>query len=198
MTDFVSTGDLALFMETDGLSEPIARLAVAAAQASVRKYVDQEITLVEDDVLGADGTATAVLRLPERPVRAVASVQANGAEVTAFTRRRSLLIRTDGKVWPRGRGNVEVTYSHGWDVGADLLDSDSDSDSAGDLLTVPADIVLVTLCVARRAYQSAGIDDPAAVVSETVGAYASTFTPVAELVKLEERALRRYKIVGSG
>lgn len=166
----------------------------------MRNYLDQVITLVDDDEVTLDGTGTRLLRLPERPVRRVASVVEDDTELTETTDyilRDSILIRVD-TFWSKGTANVTVNYDHGWDV---VGDSDSDSE----FFPVPADISLVTLSAARRAYNTLGIQSlPVDIKSETIGAYSYTTNSSTEdslvdltLLSAEKYVLDPYKFRGN-
>jgi len=191
------------------LTAALADLALAAGQAAVRKYLDQEITFVADDVILLDGFGKPWLRLPERPVRAVTLVEEGDGTTADFETvdaddyvvRRSLLFRVDGTGWAPGNVNVRVTYDHGWDVG----EVDSDSDSDFDHPNVPADIVLATLSAARRMYEHMG-DEPQAtdIIQESIGGYSYTLSSEArksagvDLLAAEKIILDRYRAVGAG
>lgn len=206
MSDFISRADLAAFLDVElaSLDNALSALAVASAQASVRKYLDQEITYVASDERLVDGTGTRILRLHERPVRGVNLVEdsdGNTVDATTYVLRRNQLIFLDAEtVWEKGLANYTVTYSHGWNTGQ--VDSDSDSDF--ETLSVPADIVLVTLALARRVYQHGGEDAQGELKSESIGDYSYTLADDAEQVagvKLnaaEQAVLDRYRVGGAG
>lgn len=214
---FISTADLATFMHVDEatLNPALASLAVAAAQQRVRNFLNQQITLVTDDVVLIDGNGSRQIRLPERPVRSITQIKENGnvLDPSEYTLRRSLVIRVGGQieiwtwptelmfdVWRVGVGNIEVTYTHGWDVGE--IDSDG-SDSDYEPLHVPADILLVALKAAKRGYESMGEDAEEWVdKQETIGAYSHTLSDAVlaaagvSLLPGEETVLGDYKIKG--
>ena len=214
-TPYISLGDLTIFMQvTPGsLSAALGQLSINAAMASVRKYLDQEITWHANDAVQLDGTGTDALRLPQRPVVSVAEVKLDGTVIAAteYFRRGSILylpsswpyISSGRTRWNRGRGNIFVTYSHGYCV---ETPTDSDfSDSAGDFAggcsgeTVPADIILVTLSAARRGFETAGQEDTSALGGETIGSYSYTLlaekiASATELVLAERRVLAGYRI----
>lgn len=205
-------GDLAIFMEVALATVGAARadLALAAAQASVRKYLDQEITYVASEVAVLDGSGKPWLRLPERPVRGVTLVEEGdgtsddweATDTADYVLRRSIIYKVDGSIWTAGNVNVRVTYSHGWNIAvAGTVDSESDSDYTG--FAVPADIVLATLNVARRIYTSSGTEiDGGTLEAETIGAYSysrgseSAKAGGVELVDAEKMILDRYRFQG--
>jgi hypothetical protein len=209
MTNFIGLGDLASFMSTTipALNQALADLAVSAAQSKVRRYLDQEITLVSGDLVYLDGNGRKKIRLPERPVRSVALVEEGPSDLwttldsDAYFLRDSILIRWDGSVWCPGEANLRVTYTHGYDVGA--IDSDW-SDSDFDAQHVPADISLAALSLARRMYENMGASPEGAgeLTQETIGAYSYTLSEAAQkaagvdLIQAERYVLDSYKMNG--
>lgn len=184
-----------------------ALLAVRAAMASVRNYLDQLITFVANDSVRFDGSGTRVLRIKERPIRRIDSVVVNAGDddeetvaATAYFLRDSLLIRDDDDVWPRGLGNVTVQYDHGWDV-------TGSSDSESLFIPIPADITLVTLSAARRTYVNAGEEGQAVTgaTSYSIGAYSESHgseeggvaaSAGVTLITAEKNVLDTYKVRG--
>lgn len=208
MTDYVGRADLAIFLGIDVSTIDPARadLALAAAQASVRRYLDQELTLVAGDVVLLHGSGNARLRLPQRPVRSVALVQEGDGSSASFETvadtdyvlRDDILYRINAD-WPREFVTVQVTYTHGYDVGQ--VDSDSDSDY--DANHMPADINLVTLNAARRIYEASGVapTEPG-LTGERIGNYSYTRSAEAagvgsgELINAEKLVLDGYRVTG--
>lgn len=229
MLPYIAIGDLATFLgvATTALNAALADLAVAAAQAKVRRFLNQEITYHAADVLYMDGNGTRRIRLPERPVRNVALVEEGISDSTWMSLvdpiwqnlvepptwvtldssfyhvRGAVLVRWDGLMWRSGYANLRVTYDHGYDVGA--IDSDT-SDSDYNAPHVPADISMVTLALARRMYADMGATAAMAgsVKQETIGSYSYTLTDAAEkaagvdLVYAEKSVLEAYRIKGAG
>lgn len=199
MGDFVTTADLATLMQVAeaSLDTALASISISAAQATVRGYLGQQITLVSDDEVLLDGSGTVLLRLPERPVVSVLQVLEDSDAITDYVLRRSFLIRTDHRRWRWGHANIDVTYTHGWQSAAldsDISDSDFDSDH------VPADLVYVTLNLARRYYQQALSGQQGVIRSETIGSYSYTLESAAgqELLPAERSILDGYLIEGYG
>lgn len=206
MTDFVGRADLAIFLgiELAAIEAARADLALAAAQASVRSYLDQELTLVSGDVVLLHGSGNSRLRLPQRPVRSVSLVEEGdgvtfeAVDAADYVLRNDILYRI-GAEWPPEFISVRVTYTHGYDAGA--VDSDSDSDY--DANHIPADITLVTLSVARRIYDASGATPTDhTLTSERIGNYAYTRAADAagagsgELIGAEKIVLDRYRVTG--
>lgn len=205
MLSYLGVGDLATFMgvTSSSLNQALASLSISSAMASVRSYVDQELTFHQNDSIRLDGTGTTRLRLPERPVRLVTSVTEDDTVLAAtdYVLRDSILTRLQNLVWSAVEpANIAIIYSHGWDVGdVDANISDSDFDQ----LHIPADLVLATLSVARRSYEHSGLVAVGAVKSETIGGYAYTLDDSAveegtDLIPAEEHVLDRYRFRGSG
>lgn len=161
--------------------------ALEGATQLIRKYCDSEITIVEDDVVYLDGSGIDELVLPDRevtgvsevildydlddPTTLVASGEGTASEYT-FTA-RGVLIRRGG-VWPIRRKSIQVTYTHGFEE-------------------VPADIKIVTVAVASRAYTQDGANQ------ESVGSYSASFAGQPGVLTADEkRMLGRYKTARRG
>lgn len=200
MTDGWTTyEDLADYMDVDELYVTSAELAIGAAEQAVRKYLDQHITLVTDDIETHDGNGRIRLRLRERPIREVTAVFEDGTELDAeaYVLDKSVLKRVDGYVWARGVQNIEVEYTHGWDGISDLLTSEGMEFA----FPVPADIRLVTLNIARRTFSSQGEQTDITLTGETIGQYSYTRdgtaaqeTDASSLLLAEKTVLDRYRI----
>jgi hypothetical protein len=199
-TPFISIADLEALLGEDVIdTDLIVAIALDASCEVVRTYLGQTVNLVEDDTAILDGNGRDAIRLPERPVRAVAEVREDAVIVdpTTYIARRSLVIRNDGDTWTVGRGNIEVDYDHGWDIGDPFV------------MSVPADIRLVALSAARRIYVAVGALSlgAQAIQGETIGAYSYTLAAVPEsvaeatatagaLLPLEQAVLDPYRVLG--
>ncbi len=162
---FISTADLdAILDDTVDPSALATKIALDSACTAVRTYLGQNVNYVANDVEVRSGNGRRKMRLRQRPVRSIASIYIDGVLVPST----EYSVRSDPAVvtmlnswWDPGDDNVTVTYSHGWDVGTDTD------------LSVPADIRIVTLNMARRVFLDVGADLLAgAIVSETIGDYA--------------------------
>src|SRR5436190_23773507 len=81
-----------LLRRTFSAAETVAAaLILTGASDSIRSYVHQTISVVEDDEFVADADGVFELWLPERPVRAVSSITVDGAAVatTSYSWRQS-------------------------------------------------------------------------------------------------------------
>jgi hypothetical protein len=151
---FASTTDLGIYL---GETLAGARLAQAGlmldlASGRIQGWTRQRLELVTDDVVTLAGTYDWELKLPERPVVSVMSVEVDGVAlaVTAWRVADSRLIRKVGG-WTGPATAVEVTYTHGY-------------------ATIPDDIRGVTLELASRMMSS-----PSGVQQEGIGTYNVTF-----------------------
>lgn len=194
---FISRDDLGDFLGSNLATSDKALIAVDSACDIVRTLTGQTFNEVLDETVEMDGTGTDALLLPELPVTEVSLVYENDEllveDVDYKLNGDSLLLRLPTlvesgwstqsirAVWPVGRNNLEVTYSHGY---------------TDDLL--PRDIRMVALSIAARTYQqSAGASG--SVVSETIGQYSvrysdSSSTSSSDLNFSEKTILRKYRV----
>lgn len=217
---FIGVGDLAVLLDVDPstLDAANANLAVAAAMQKVRKYLNQVLTYVQNDVAFIDGNGKFRIRLTERPVRKITKIEEEGSndvwtelpttDYRLKDARYGIVVRQDGGVWAAGYANLRVTYDHGWNVNPQIDSDASDSDFDTDLNAMPADIVLVTLSLARRVYENLGSASGAGtagnIKQETIGAYSYTLSSAAEkaagvnLLGAEKAVLDDYRMEGAG
>lgn len=191
LDDYVGLQDLADFMLVDTLPQSLAELQLAAAMQSVRKYLDQDITFVADDVEYHDGRSRDKVRLRQRPVREVTSVVVDDEVIdpSEYVVRGAVIQFLNGTGWPTWRwntNNIVVTYDHGWDA------------SLSDPMPVPADIRLATLSTARRRLMNSG-ETNETLASETIGKYSYTRDSAAGsdafgLLPAETAVLDRYAV----
>ena len=198
---FISTTDLEALLG-DPLPDPtalIVKIALDAACHRVRTYLGQDVNLVIGDVEVHSGSGRRKLRLRQRPVRSVTSVVIDDVvqDAALYSVRGAVISFRDADVWWYGNDNIEVTYSHGWDI-----DETPDAPFAT-VERVPADIRLVTLLMARRVYENVGTDvNAGAVIRETIGDYSyelsdsatTAVTSAVELLEAEMYVLDRYRI----
>jgi len=163
---FISTTDLEAILDVT-LADPNAlsvKIALDSACTAVRTYIGQDINLVEDDVEVRSGSGRRKLRLRQRPVREVSAVYIDDELVPAEDYKvrgtPGVVTMINGSWWTPGDDNVEITYTHGWD-----LTEESD-------MSVPSDIRIVALNMARRVWLDIGSELSGAIVSETIGDYA--------------------------
>lgn len=185
LDDYITIDDLADYMEVDVLTTENALMAIYAAEASVRRYLDQDITS-STGVEVHDGTDRQVLRLRQRPVRRVDYVMVDDVQLSSGEWKvRGARIALPNGYFTYGLDNVQVQYLHGYDL-----------TSHGDY-SVPADIKLVTLSAARRAYMARG-ETGNVEESETIGKYSYTMKAdgldEVQLLESEMLVLDRYLI----
>jgi len=177
---FIGKNDLSDLVGVDVSASDLATIAIDAACEAVRTFLDNPVNVVEDETIRLDGSGTYRLTLPRPPVREVPIVTELATLTTDETAlvpdvdyvldRGGILRRVDC-VWLRGSGNIEITYTHGWDITEDPLWE-----------RVPSDIRSVALSLAKRKYEAGastigGIVVP--LVSETIGNYSYRVDPVA-------------------
>lgn len=172
-----TTDDLAgrLGRELTDAETDQAELLLADASASVRAYTGQQFTQLE--VTSRIRVRGGVVRLPQRPVAAVASVadpDGNDLEFTWYAGDRITLSSPWAATW------VDVTYTPGYEE-------------------IPADIVAVVCQIAGRAFGRPA--DQTGLASETIGQYSYQVGGAAAAgavgMLADERAvLDRYRRVG--
>ena len=180
-TSLATVAQLGAFTKTTlSDTDPTALLMLSIASGMVRDKLQQQISLVTNEVVVLDPIDTTVL-LPDLPVISVSLVETfdgttwntlSAADYTVSKRTGVIqAARWSGLTWPSDPGSWRVTYTHGYAV-------------------IPDAIVGVTLGVAARAYAS-----PVAVESERIGGYQVKYAMEAEgFSAIEKSALSRYMI----
>jgi hypothetical protein len=197
---FISTADLEAFLGAT-LADPnvlIVKIALDSACTAVRSYLDQDINKVTADIEyhSGHGWLHDRIRLRQRPVVSVTSVYDYDVllDPANYNVRDAFLVLTDGSYFVAGNDNIQVTYTHGYEIPAT-----SQSEA------VPADIRLVALSAARRVYVSTGQSDLINKRGEKIGDYEYTYgytgsktgqvaTSAAELITAEKDVLDRYRV----
>lgn len=158
---------------------------LAGASANVRAYTGQDFT--EDETTARIRVRSGRVRLPQRPVTEVASVESMAGDPLTFTWHAGEWLRLDPEVtafdYEPFRTNptfVDVTYTHGF-------------------ATVPDVVVEVVVQAATRALGVSA--DSAGTVSQTIDGYSETRVPAVVAgplgLLIEEReVLDRYRIRG--
>jgi hypothetical protein len=184
---FISRDDLAdhLHLPDGSLDADEAALqAVDAACDWLRDLTGQLFNHVEDETILMDGTGTDALLLPQLPVEEVSTVVVQGQEDSTdygFTLHDSgVLLRiwdpvdaltTSWAKWPKGRNNIEVTYTHGY----------ADAD-------FPRSIRMLAVRMAARFYQQAP-----GVVFESLGQRSVRYdTDAGDLSTAEKLIVRKH------
>lgn len=150
-----------------------ATLLISLALGACQAYTRQQLVAVEDDLAAVRGTGDEDLWLPQRPVRAIASVAIDGTAlpVTAYDfDTTGRLARSVGR-WPSGV-EIAVTYSHGF-------------------VTLPDDLRGVILSAALRA-----LNNPDNVAQESIEGYSVSYgtTGGIALTDDERAALGKYRV----
>ena len=169
------------------------KIALDSACQAVRTYLGQTINLVTNDVEVHSGSWRKKLRLRERPVRSVSQVKVADTVVDPenYSVRDHVITLTDGSLWDYDNDNIEITYTHGYDIS-----EPSDNN-------VPSDIRYVALNIARRVYTDLGSDVTAgAIIKETIGDYSyelsdaavSSLGATSSLLDAEKATLDPYRI----
>lgn len=177
---FIDSQDLSDYIGVDVSADPGALIALDSACDICRDIAEQSFnagTITE----AYDGSGSDALILAQRPVISAGTVTVNGVAEPNFqvTSGGMLLRGTAGggfrPVWPRGRQNVRLTYSYGYET-AD----------------VPRSVRMVALQIAARFVQQ-GV-----AKSETVGDVSATYAVNAsDLDANELRILHKYRSVRS-
>ncbi len=173
----ISVQDLSDYLGRDLSSDDGATLAVDAACDVCRTVAEQSFDYVRNDSILMDGPGTDALLLPELPVISVSSVTSDGTAVTDYALkengvllRKVLTAQTATAVWPLGRQNVRVIYSHGYPDG------------------VPNDVKMVARAIASR------LVIQGVAVFESLGQQSVRYGVNSTDLTAGERAiLRRYK-----
>lgn len=110
---FATAADLRIGRDLTEAEQSQADRLLADASNLIRMTAGyQQITRVDNDPMALRGSGTAVLKLPQRPVRDVTAVAGLGSEAWTWDG-GDKLIRCDGGLWV---GRWTVTYSHGFDT----------------------------------------------------------------------------------
>jgi hypothetical protein len=187
----LTVSELGDYVGRDLSSDDGAAMAVAMASETVKTLTEQDFGAVTAETVHLDGTGTDTLLLPQVPVTAAGTVVVNGGtldnnEYTVSSDGRLVRIYhgTDGTAswstwgrtrsasayWPQGRGNVSVTYQHGYSG------------------TVPDDVKMVALAIANRLVTQGG------KIQEQIGQASARYAVSSTDLTVGERAiLRKYK-----
>jgi len=172
VADFCGIEDIEAFLQveiTEAAQIASAQRAITEATAAIRNYCQQVLERVEDDVITLDCRGGTRIYLPELPVVEVSEVIEDGELLVEGTDYQlgqfGILHRLGGARWSAGVQNVEITYTHGYDVYDGL----------------PDEIEGVCTRAAARAYQAglraAEMEGVPGVASKQLGDYAVSYTP---------------------
>ena len=201
---FVGTNDLedAIGRTLEaGTETDLAVIALDSACEIVRGYLDNQVNLLEETIV-LDGNGRARLVLPRPPVRSIVLVLEEDVplvETDDYVLEAAGILRRVDALWPRGYGNLEVSYEHGWDI----EEPDDPEYVPEDFERVPSDLRSVALDLARRKFLGGGSSSvEGAVTEESIGggdyryrvSEGALATATATTLLLEEtRILDRYR-----
>lgn len=151
---FAELEDLETFLGVDiAGSDPVRGDALLEmATAVIKAYVGHNIVTTTETVT-VNGSGTATLFLPGRPVTAVSAVTVDGealentADLWYWDWHEAGFVTRIGGWWPYDNRNVVITYTYGFE-------------------DVPGDVRYVCVQVAARGWQN-----PLGLRSETIGGY---------------------------
>jgi hypothetical protein len=114
---FATAQQVAALLGAGGSATLLARAgeAVQVVSATMRAYMRQTISLVEDDTVTLAGTRGRKLIIPERPVIAVTTVTLDGTTIETDDYRwtRAGALWRDAR-WDGPDVEIEITYDHGY------------------------------------------------------------------------------------
>jgi hypothetical protein len=169
---FITATELSSFLGRDVTTDDGVDLAIDGACATCETVADQTFGETNETVT-LDGSGTDAMVLPGVPVSRVSSVTVAGTATTEFVAdtRRGMLVKQSG-LWPRGRMNVVVRYTHGYRS-----------------TDVPDDVRMVALNLAGRLL----VQGPKNAMAETNGDVQIRYAVAAtDLTANELRILRRH------
>jgi hypothetical protein len=152
MADLATVADLNNFSQLAlDPADPSAAFLLSVASGMIRRYLEQDVTVVESDVEYCDPLNSSVVLLRQLPVQSVSKVETStdGATWAVVDPANYTVSRKTGVVaakpytgvqWPSEPESWRVTYSHGY-------------------ATVPDELKGVACSIAARFYSTpAGID----------------------------------------
>lgn len=146
-TPFISRADLGVYMAQDLTTSDMAGVALDAACETVRSFTRRQLNYEADDEIVLNGTGNDTLLLPNWPIIDISDVIEDDVAVDAenYMVQGSRLVRTDWcGFWSWGKGNITLTYSHGY--------ATQEGDVVADTgpFRVPADLRDVALSIAAN------------------------------------------------
>lgn len=124
---FCQVSDIAAFLQIEiPDTDNSAIQAITDATAVIKAYCNQEIVKVVDDVEVFDGGYGYKLYLSQLPVISITSVAVDGVVLAdgvdyKANRKKGIIYRLQGQLWPDGVENIEVTYTHGYESVPDVV-----------------------------------------------------------------------------
>lgn len=175
---FITTVDLTDILGVTVTADPGALIAVDAACDTCRDIAERDFNRGTATIT-LDGSGTDALLIPNRylPVDTAGTVTVNGGTVTDYVLNgHGALFRGSAgvdprPVWPSGRQNVSVTFTHGYET-----------------VDIPRSVRMVALSIATRLVVQG------AAAEETVGDVRVKYAAAAsDLTNGERRILQKYR-----
>lgn len=186
MRDFASTRGA----EYDPADEK-ALMMLEVASDLVRRHTGQLFAYVQDDVIDVPGSGFDSVLLPQLPALDVTAVSLLGWSSTDdpyvleapdawYLDQHGQLYRLPAgcEYWPRGRGNVRITYSHGYVL--PLADEPEFEEEDVDHVApspLPSDLQMVVMQLAARLYAAGttgGEGNAVEEISRSIMSYSET------------------------
>lgn len=105
-------------------TDPLLLLALKRASDRFRGEVHHPVHFVSDDVEYRNGDGSTRMLVKVAPIVGTPSIKIGGAPITGVEVDRDSGILGRAAGWPRGLGNIEVTYSHGYEeIPGDIVDA---------------------------------------------------------------------------
>jgi hypothetical protein len=176
---FISSEDLSAYLETTLVPDDLMTLiALDGACQAVRDALHRTLNYSTSTEEILDGSRTPALVLKHRPIVELISVSLDDEVIfdtdpddidlhdISVDADAGVLYLRDGTWWTWGRGNVTVTYAHGYAL------NESDLPEDADIVRVPASIRLVALKLAAAIWKTKGPTVASgAVTEEHIGTY---------------------------
>lgn len=192
-------------------ADELALMVLEQASDLVRSQTGQHFGYLQDDVVDLAGSGFESILLPQLPALDVTAVQILGYAgddpleldvVDWYLDPDGLLFRLPAgcEYWPRGYGNIRVTYSHGWalpTVDPPTLAEDDDVHVAPTPL--PSDLQAVVMELAAAGYARASSQTAGRTEEETsrsIMSYSETTRVVdaGDVTPLIQAVLDRYTV----
>jgi hypothetical protein len=187
-TPFISRDDLSDYMAQDLSTSDVAGIAIDSACETLRTFADRDFNYVEDDVILLNGSGTDSLLLPEYPVVGTPVVEIDDEVSEDFVVEGSRLVRIDRAIWPLGKANIEVTYSHGYATSEAAVVANTGPDR------VPSDLRAVALAIAAGLMSVSETRFHSISPRDTTGGSAPVEGPApAVLTMQQEQTMKRYR-----
>jgi hypothetical protein len=168
--------------------DPVNTLLLEAASDIARRYCHRNFDLTIAEAITMDGTGTRDLIMPDAPVLGVTALSTTDPDQDPvvldplvdirISSNSGILHRVDGSCWPRGYGNIAVTYTHGF-------------------TEVPPDLQMAVIQIGARLHATSG--GQGLVEQEGIATYSVTYATTDQQQQGPELAtLDRYRLAQHG